>query len=96
MCMQSWSRAVMLGNSFPHSRYVFWLQYDVKSKFFIFFEIVLGEIHGDLLAVHNVLEDEQEEMVLSKKLLFTCFNYLFFWCVTFLSFDAFSIVGFQW
>jgi hypothetical protein len=56
----------------------------VKYKFFIFFEIVLGEIHGDLLAVQNVLEDEQEEMVLSKKLLFTCFIIY--------SFDAFSIV----
>lgn len=33
MCMQSWSRADML-----------------------------GDIHGNLLAVQNVLEDEQEEM----------------------------------
>ena len=36
----------------------------MKSKFFLFFAIALGDIHGDLLAVQNVLEDDEEEMVL--------------------------------
>jgi hypothetical protein len=35
----------------------------MKSKFSLSFAITLGDIHGDLLAVQNVLEDEQEEMV---------------------------------
>jgi hypothetical protein len=36
----------------------------MKSEFFLTFAIALGDIHGDLLAVQNGLEDEQEEMVL--------------------------------
>jgi hypothetical protein len=64
MCMQAWSRADMLGNSYLQYHFVFQLLLcNMKSKFSLSFAITLGDIHGDLLAVQNVLEDEQEEMV---------------------------------
>jgi hypothetical protein len=64
MCMQAWYRADMLGNSYLQYHFVFQLLLcNMKSKFSLSFAITLGDIHGDLLAVQNVLEDEQEEMV---------------------------------